>query len=153
MMRHSELEPRFVTTIPGELEGGVLYVSMEYGTVVHSCCCGCGHEVVTPLTPTDWSLTFDGEAVSLWPSVGSWNLPCQSHYVIKGNRVVEAGPWSRKMVEKEVNRDKAAKARYYANLGQSSVATDVSKAKPDPVQESQATDLSLWKRFWAWLAK
>ena len=57
------------------------------------------------------------------------------------------------MVEKEVNRDKAAKARYYANLGQSSVATDVSKAKPDPVQESQATDLSLWKRFWAWLAK
>ncbi|WP_310793974.1 DUF6527 family protein [Paraburkholderia sp. BL23I1N1] len=56
---------------------------MEYGTISHSCCCGCGNEVVTPLTPTDWSLTFDGEHISLWPSVGSWNLPCQSHYVVK----------------------------------------------------------------------
>ena len=89
-MKYDVLEPRFVKAVPRDLEPGVLYVSMEYGTVVHSCCCGCGFEVVTPLTPTDWRLTFDGESVSLWPSVGSWNLPCQSHYVIENNRVREA---------------------------------------------------------------
>ena len=52
MIRFHSLEPRFVVTIPQALEPGVLYVSMEYGTVVHSCCCGCGLEVITPLTPT-----------------------------------------------------------------------------------------------------
>lgn len=94
-MRHTQLEPRFVKGIPRDLEAGVLYVSMEYGTAVHSCCCGCGHEVVTPLTPTDWCLTFNGETISLWPSIGNWNLPCRSHYVIESNRVIGAGHWDR----------------------------------------------------------
>lgn len=113
-MRHHKLEPRFVQAVPRTLEEGVLYVSMEYGTVVHSCCCGCGLEVVTPLTPTDWHLTYDGEAVSLWPSVGNWNLPCQSHYVINRNRVIESGRWSRERIEGERRRDKEAKAKFYA---------------------------------------
>ncbi len=64
-----------------------LYVSIEFTTVVHKCCCGCGREVVTPLSPTDWKLTFDGVSISLHPSIGSWNLPCQSHYWIRHNRV------------------------------------------------------------------
>lgn len=112
-MKHTRLEPRFVKGVPRELEPGVLYVSMEYGTVVHSCCCGCRLEVVTPLTPTDWELTFDGESVSLWPSVGNWNLPCRSHYVIRKNRVIEAGPWSQARVEKAQRREQAARAQYY----------------------------------------
>ncbi|MBV8272593.1 MAG: hypothetical protein JO067_10000 [Cupriavidus sp.] len=149
MLKYKELEPRFVTTIPRPLEGGVLYVSMEYGTVVHSCCCGCGQEVVTPLTPTDWSLTFNGETVSLWPSVGSWNLPCQSHYVIKGNKVLQAGAWSPKMVKKEVARDKAAKAQYYGGAEKQPVATDeiwfASKTLPE------ATRHRPWERFRRWL--
>ncbi|MCY1307587.1 hypothetical protein D9M70_575170 [compost metagenome] len=125
----------------------MLYVSMEYGTVVHSC--GCGQEVVTPLTPTDWSLTYNGEAVSLWPSVGSWNLPCQSHYVIKGNKVLQAGAWNRSMIEKEVARDKAAKAKYYSGAekepavsGENSIA---SKTQPDAASHGP------WERCWRWL--
>lgn len=113
-MKHDVLEPRFVKAVPRDLEPGVLYVSMEYGTVVHSCCCGCGFEVVTPLTPTDWRLTYDGEGVSLWPSVGSWYLPCQSHYVIEDNRVWEAGPWSKVRIEAELSRDRQAKAKFYS---------------------------------------
>ncbi len=111
-MRHRILEPRFVQQIPRELEEGVLYVSMQYGTVVHSCCCGCGLDIVTPLTPTDWQLTFDGETISLWPSVGNWNLPCKSHYVIRRNRVIEAGHWSQERIEKEQRRAKVAKAEF-----------------------------------------
>lgn len=115
MMQHHVLIPRFVKTVPKQLEPGVLYVSVEYGTVVHACCCGCGHEVVTPLTPTDWRMIYDGETVSLWPSVGNWNLPCQSHYIIDRNRVLERGRWSRDEVEAEQRRDKAAKATFYGN--------------------------------------
>jgi hypothetical protein len=69
---------------------GVLYVSPGYATVTHLCCCGCGAEVVTPLSPTDWKLTFDGVAISLSPSVGNWSLPCRSHYFI--DRIACVGP-------------------------------------------------------------
>lgn len=114
-MRHSHLEHRFVQNIPTRLEPGVLYVSMEYGTAIHSCCCGCGEEVVTPFTPTDWRMTFDGETISLWPSVGNWNLACRSHYVIERGRVIEAGSWSSKQIAAGVRREKAAKASYYGS--------------------------------------
>ena len=113
-MRHKKLTHRFVTHIPERIEPGVLFVSMEFGMVAHSCCCGCGEEVTTPLTPTDWKLTYDGETISINPSVGNWNLACRSHYVIKNGKVIEAGPWSDEQVTAERKRDQAAKARHYA---------------------------------------
>ena len=72
-MRYTILKHQFVTNMPDRLDPGVLYISIEYATAAHLCCCGCGVEVVTPLTPTDWKMTFDGETISLWPSVGNWN--------------------------------------------------------------------------------
>ena len=89
-MRFRRLEHRFCKHIPESLEPGVLYISMEYATAVHSCCCGCGEEVVTPFTPTDWKMTFDGRAISLWPSVGNWTLPCRSHYVVREGAVIQS---------------------------------------------------------------
>lgn len=153
-MRFKQLEPRFVKGIPRELEPGVLYVSMDYGTVVHGCCCGCGHEVVTPLTPTDWTLTFNGEAVSLWPSVGNWNLPCQSHYVIRGNRVIEAGPWNKAKIEAEQRRDTKAKADFYAQRDRHP------NRSPTPSKETTATtaqerhaEKSIWEKLCRWLLR
>lgn len=113
MMRQMRLEPRFLLHIPETLEPGVLYVSIEYATAVHSCCCGCGEEIVTPITPTDWSLTYNGDNVSLWPSVGNWNMKCRSHYFLHRGRVIEAEPWSDKRIENERIRDKLAKAAYF----------------------------------------
>ena len=113
MIRHSHLQHRFVKYIPAHIEPGVLYISLEYGTAAHSCCCGCGEKVVTPFTPTDWNMTFDGETISLCPSVGNWNFACRSHYVVKRGRVIEADPWSDEQIEAERRRDKAAKAYYY----------------------------------------
>ncbi len=112
-MQHKRLEHRFVEHIPERLEAGVLYVSMEYATSAHSCCCGCGEEVVAPFTPTDWKMTFDGETISLRPSIGSWTLKCRSHYVIDRGKVIEAGSWSDEQVEAERRRDRAAKAQFY----------------------------------------
>lgn len=87
-MKVRALETRFVVDVPEKLEPGILYISTECGVVTHLCCCGCGAEIVTPLTPDGWKITFDGETISLWPSVGNWNLPCKSHYVIDRSRVV-----------------------------------------------------------------
>ena len=41
MMRHEVLEHRFVEHFPDWLEPGLLYVSLKFGSVAHSCCCGC----------------------------------------------------------------------------------------------------------------
>jgi len=56
--------------------------------------CGCNNEVVTPLSPTDWQLTFDGESVSLNPSIGNWSFKCKSHYWIVKDTIKMARKWS-----------------------------------------------------------
>lgn len=155
-MRHRTLEHRFVRNVPRELEPGVLYISMEYATAVHSCCCGCGDRVVTPFTPTDWRMTFDGESISLHPSVGNWNQTCRSHYVIQRNRVLEAGPWSESQVEAERRRDKKAKTAYYgerkdadpvAASAMDDCASDIKK------QASVQQTSGMWSRLKAWFTR
>jgi hypothetical protein len=109
----------FVEFIPDDLKERTLYISITYCTAVHKCCCGCGREVVTPLSPTAWHLIFDGKTVSLHPSIGSWSLPCQSHYFIMKNKVVWAPKWTKKQIERGRAREARAKERYYADNGQS----------------------------------
>lgn len=112
-MKHSRLVHRFVRSIPKELEPGVLYVSMEYATAIHACCCGCGNQVVTPFTSTDWQMTFDGETITLYPSIGNWNLPCRSHYFIKNGRVLVAKSSSSRQVAAWRSQDRGNKVEPY----------------------------------------
>src|SRR5437867_318170 len=79
-MKYRAIKHAFVQFIPDTLDGGTVYVSIPFATAVHNCFCGCGREVVTPLSPTQWQLIFNGKTISLHPSVGSWSLPCMSHY-------------------------------------------------------------------------
>ena len=90
---------RFVEDIPDTLEPQMLYIAIDCGAVVHLCACGCGNESVTPLGRSDWSITYDGETVSLSPSVGNWSFPCQSHYFIKNDNIRWAPKWSKQQVE------------------------------------------------------
>jgi hypothetical protein len=115
VIRFQRIEHKFVDDIPERPEAGILYVSMRYATALHLCCCGCKREVVTPLAPAQWRLTFDGESVSLHPSVGSWNLPCRSHYVINRGQVIEAPPWSNEEVAFGRARDRRARTAYYTS--------------------------------------
>lgn len=82
------LRLEFVELMPLALEEGVLYISMAHTVAIHKCACGCGEKVVTPLDPSGWTLTFDGKAVSLSPSIGNWNFSCRSHYFIIRNQVM-----------------------------------------------------------------
>ena len=92
-MRHKIVRQEFVDLIPDVVEEGVLYISTTYATATHRCCCGCGEIVVTPIRPEWWTLTWDGKTVTLDPSIGSWNLPCKSHYWIKENEVIWVRKW------------------------------------------------------------
>jgi hypothetical protein len=115
LLKNSHLDARFVEYIPEEVEPGLIYVSMPYATAIHKCCCGCGEEVVTPFSPTDWKISFDGVSVSLWPSIGNWDFTCRSHYIIRDGRVVDAGPWNDAEIAAEKVRDRRAKAEYFSN--------------------------------------
>ena len=135
MIKHSVLDHQFVRVIPETLAPGQLYVAMDYGMAVHSCACGCGAEVTTPLGPTDWSMLYDGETITLHPSVGNWNLPCRSHYVIRRGQVIEAPPWTWEQIMAERARDAKAKADHYRALSNLSSAASPAKA------------LSGWRRW------
>src|SRR5438105_429268 len=108
-LRQVSLEPAFVESFPTDLEEGRLYISIPYATAAHKCCCGCGNQVVTPLTPTDWSLTYDGESVSLSPSIGNWSFECRSHYWIRRSQVVWARAWSAREIKTALEKDRELK--------------------------------------------
>lgn len=112
MKRATVLRHEFVEYIPNELKEGTIYVSIAFATAAHKCCCGCGNEVITPISPTDWQVTFDGESISLHPSIGNWNFACRSHYWITRNRVTWARRWSQQEIETGRAHDRWAKRRY-----------------------------------------
>lgn len=153
------LKYEFVEFIPEKLTEGTVYVCIPFATVVHKCCCGCGHEVITPLTPTDWKLIFDGVSISLYPSIGNWSFRCQSHYWIQHNRVCWAGRWSRDEIDAGRAADALAKAEYFGNDVPESeplAPTPEVVINPDaPANASKpapnAPKVTWWRRFLAWL--
>lgn len=120
---------KFVEFIPtqNEMEDGVIYVSLEYDTAVHNCICGCGQKVVTPLSPTDWKLTYNGESVSLYPSIGNWNFECQSHYWIKNGKIVHAEPWSEAQIESNRKNDSTIKRKLFDTETDSKIDQNTAK--------------------------
>jgi hypothetical protein len=123
----TQFTPEFVTNIPDDLMPGVLYVSIPYATAQHLCACGCGHQVSTPLSPIDWKLVYDGETVSLRPSIGNWSFPCRSHYFIDRNQVRWSVRWTQREIDE--NRHRAREATTRAPQ-QSATHDDAAKASP-----------------------
>lgn len=107
------LQHKFVDCMPDDISSGILYISMIYGTAIHKCCCGCGEEVVTPFSPTDWKITFDGDNVSLSPSIGNWSFKCQSHYFIRNGHVDWCQSWTNKQVSDNRKEDSFNKQLHF----------------------------------------
>jgi len=99
-MNQTSFQHKFVDQIPEELEEGILYISLPFSTSIHLCACGCGQEVVTPLSVNDWVLILDGENSSLYPSIGNWSFPCRSHYWIRHGQVISAENWTATQISK-----------------------------------------------------
>jgi hypothetical protein len=85
---------------------------------------------VTPFSPTGWQVTFDGKTVSLLPSIGSWSLPCQSHYFITKNRVIWAPKWTKKQIARGRAQEAREKERYYAETRSPVAAAETLSASP-----------------------
>ncbi|UUW08675.1 DUF6527 family protein [Flavobacterium plurextorum] len=93
------LKYEFVEFIPLVLDEGILYITVKYKTAAHLCACGCGKKVITPITPNRWSLAYDGETITLSPSIGNWSFECRSHYWIRKNKIIEALNWNQDHVD------------------------------------------------------
>jgi hypothetical protein len=150
-MRAVQLIPRFVESIPEQVDAGVLYVSMTFATAIHLCACGCGREVVTPMAPTDWKLCFDGETVTLDPSIGNWGFPCHSHYWVRKNQI----RWARSMSDKEIQNgrayDRASKASYFD--GPVVVAESSVEPGPQPDSHKDGPASSRLEAIWNWMLR
>lgn len=142
MKQATVLAYEFVQSIPEKLEERTLYVSMDFATIVHKCCCGCGREVVTPLSPTDWKLTYDGVSISLSPSIGNWSFDCKSHYWIVNNTVKWADQWSAEQIEAGREQDRRTKQKHYPS-SEATAAEGATRGK---------SWRDFWSRLWEWFS-
>ena len=106
----------YVRSFPKTLEDGVLYISRRFSSACHRCCCGFGTKTVTPIRRTEYRLIDTGGRVSLYPSIGNWNHPCQAHYVIRDGKVLAAGNMTRSEIAEGHASDEAEKRACYSKV-------------------------------------
>lgn len=139
-MKQKTIGYKFVKAIPKEIEKRTLYITIDYATAIHLCCCGCGREVVTPFSPTDWKLIYNGASVTLSPSIGNWSFECRSHYWIVENTVKWDRQWPLKKIQAKRAYNHAAKQAHYNHPG---------PVCPSPSQSHQG----LLSKFFKWFSK
>ena len=81
------LSLKSVYYMPNKIKAGILYVSEDFQSAQHLCACGCGEVVVTPIDSAGWDFTENNGKPTLSPSVGSFNIPCKSHYWVKDGKI------------------------------------------------------------------
>lgn len=111
-----DFEMRRVRYMPKDLKPGILYVSEEFDIATHLCACGCGSKVKTPLGATEWSVEETKTGPTLRPSVGNWQQACQSHYWIRGGKVVWAEKWTAEEIAAGRRHEKECRHTYYKAL-------------------------------------
>ena len=72
---------RFVEFLPSTLEESVIYIVKD-NFAAHKCLCGCQNKTVMPLCKMGWMLSEHNNKISLSPSIGNYQFPCNSHYAI-----------------------------------------------------------------------
>ena len=121
-----------VKYIPKELSQGILYVSIEYAVASHLCACGCGQKVVTPLGPAEWTFTERNGRPTMDPSIGNWQLPCRSHYLITNGRIDWADRWSDERIAAGRHAEQRRRQAHYTSLDR---------------------ERGFWNRFWRLVRK
>ena len=123
---------KFVCFIPNKIEDNILYISLNFGTVIHNCACGCGNEVNTPLSPTAWKMIYNGKSVSLKPSIGNWSFECKSHYWITKNNVEWSLKWSDETIREVRAVEDSEREDYYIKKDSKELDNDFSSLKELP---------------------
>lgn len=138
------LNHEFVEYIPSVLMPDKIYVSIPFATAAHKCCCGCGNEVVTPLSRTDWRLIFDGQSISLDPSIGNWSFDCKSHYWIRRNSIQWAPKWSSNEIKNGRAYDRLEKKSYFSD--ENSLSIDEVETGNKKLNE-RVTERGVWSKL------
>jgi Family of unknown function (DUF6527) len=120
-----------VQYLPRARAPGILYVSEEFAVAGHLCACGCGNKVITPLGPAEWTFTERNGRPTLDPSVGNWQLPCRSHYVIAEGQIHWGDQWSDAQVASGRRAEQLRREAYYASR----------------------TRHKFWQGLWSWARK
>ena len=120
-----------VKYLPRKLVPGILYVSEEFAVAGHLCACGCGNKVFTPLGPVEWRFTERNGHPTLHPSVGNWQLPCRSHYVIAEGQIHWGDQWSDAQVAAGRRAEEQRRQAYYVSR----------------------TKRNLWQRLCSWVQR
>jgi len=141
-----------VAALPEALRPLTLYITTDGDVAGHLCACGCGREVITPLSPTDWSISFGRQGATLMPSIGNWAFPCRSHYFIENGAIWWAGDMSDRAIARGRVRDKASKQQYYERQQQDPPASRPAAEAAPPLLKAEvpAPQMSVFARFWAW---
>lgn len=139
---------QFVEFMPDFIQVGVIYISLEYKSVIHKCACGCGKEVNTPLHPTGWKMLYNGESISLEPSVGNWGFECKSHYWITNNKVEWSLKWSDETIREVRAAEDCYRQDYYRNKNSKKI--DLETGNRLNVSETKSKKKSWFCNFIFW---
>jgi hypothetical protein len=90
-----------------------LYLSEEYNVAGHLCPCGCGNKVITPLGSTEWSYVIRNNKITLYPSLGNWQLPCRSHYWIRNGKIEWSYQWTDEQIEKGKRNEEVFRRKHF----------------------------------------
>ena len=132
----STISLKLITHLPIKLEANFLYVSEEFEIAGHLCPCGCGSKVITPLGINEWSLSVIEEKPTLKPSIGNWQLPCQSHYWIRRGEILWSNKWSDEEIEAGRLAEEQQRKEYY-----------------DELERTVTYQISRWERLKKWFSK
>jgi len=138
------MKHKFVEYMPNTIENGILYISLEFGTILHKCVCGCGNEVNTPLSPTDWKMIYDGESITLKPSIGNWSFDCKSHYWIRNNSIVWDEKWDVNKIEMARKSEVIDRLNYF-NLNENQLKSNNKYVVNEPIKNYKKKKWSLLK--------
>ena len=120
----------WVDDMPSSLEAGYVYISIKHRLTEHVCPCGCGAEVSLPLSRGEWSIGYDGESISINPSIGNWRLSCRSHYIIERGYTRWCGDWTDQEIRAGQRHDRKVKKK------------DIARRR---------SQKRWWSRVWDWL--
>ncbi len=110
------LQLMHVEFLPSNLEEGILYVSKKYAVAGHLCPCGCQNKIITPLGHNEWKYKEKKSLPTLYPSIGNWQLPCQSHYWIIDGSVEWSNKWSQEKIKASAKVEEKKRKKYYGRL-------------------------------------
>ncbi|MFQ6600320.1 DUF6527 family protein [Flavobacterium sp. C3NV] len=132
----STISLKLITHLPIKLDANVLYVSEEFEIAGHLCPCGCESKIITPLGINEWSLSVIEEKPTLKPSIGNWQLPCQSHYWIRRGEILWSNKWSDEEIEAGRLAEEQQRKEYY-----------------DEMERTVTYQISRWERLKKWFSK